>query len=370
MRSPANIRSFRSALLNWFRKIQRPLPWREGYQPYQVWISEIMLQQTQVDTMLPYFQRWMERFPDVGSVARAPEAAILKAWEGLGYYTRARNLKSAAMEMVARHKGDVPADYAALLALPGIGPYTAGAIASIAFQLPHAVVDGNISRVLSRLFVLEKSPLTSEGRAEVWRLSGQLLDRENPRDFNQAMMELGALVCRSRQPECPACPLKEHCQAHEEGLAEAYPRNRPRQKRPLVRGVMMMALDHNRFLLRHRPSKGLWGGLWEFPWVELKEKEGRTGALNRLRSVSGGIKSSGARAGSPRRLGLLSHGLTHFQLELDCFLLEIHQDQWSPPEGQEHRWVDKKALAGLPLARINHQALALLDQERDEKNNG
>lgn len=353
-------------LLQWFATARRPLPWRGKYEPYAVWISEMMLQQTQVETMLPYFGRWMKRFPTVEAVASAPQQAVLKAWEGLGYYSRARSLHRAARQIMKEHGGELPRCAGELQALPGIGPYTAGAISSIAFNRDAPAVDGNIARVLSRLFALEEPVNHPAGRKRLWELARAMLPKGQARDFNQGLMELGALICRARSPACTACPLRPHCTAGKAGKAEEYPRKSARVERRQLRGVMLLPTMGGRLLMRRRPAKGLWGGLWEFPWLELEAGESRSNALQRLiAQLNLGVDTA------PRSLGRISHGLTHMQLELQCYQADAidGEDALPPtekgaPAGGARRWVTPAARKRLPLARLSHKALELWECAR------
>ncbi|MCZ6533272.1 MAG: A/G-specific adenine glycosylase [SAR324 cluster bacterium] len=350
--------ALRKALLKWFAEARRPLPWRERYDPYQVWISEIMLQQTQVETVLPYFARWMAAFPDVAAVAGAPQEVLLKAWEGLGYYSRARNLGRAARRIVTDHGGVLPASPEVLRSLPGIGPYTAGAIASIGFNVSTPAVDGNVSRVLGLLLALPDPVNTPRGRARVWEIAARLVPVRNARAFNEGLMELGALVCRARAPACDACPLANHCAAHARGTPEAFPRKQPRARRRRLRGVLLLLGRGKQVLLRKRPGEGLWGGMWEIPWLERRRGEGCAAALTRLLD---GLELP--LCAPPRKLGVVDHGLTHIQMRLDCYRAEIKEEQsstWaSTPSGQPLRWAAPGTLRKLPLARLSHKAIAL-----------
>ncbi|HEX7926407.1 MAG TPA: A/G-specific adenine glycosylase [bacterium] len=341
-------------LLAWFAEARRALPWRERYEPYAVWISEMMLQQTQVETVLPYYRRWMERFPSVEAVAEAPLADVLKLWEGLGYYSRARNLHRAAQVVMDQHGGTCPSTVEALLELPGIGRYTAGAIASIAFNQPVPLVDGNVVRVLSRVFAVRESYKRPEGQRLLWGLAEAALPHDRPREFNEGLMELGALICRPRAPNCLLCPWSAHCQARELGNPEAFPVREARKARPVRHGVLLLAQNGDALLVRQRPADGLWGGMWEFPWIERTAKEPSDAAVQRLMgelSLRGKV--------SPAEVGQVSHGLTHFQLELACFTARFKTAKAPPPESAA-KWVSPAELKALALGRFNHKALALL----------
>jgi A/G-specific adenine glycosylase len=252
----------------WFEANGRDLPWRRTKDPYRIWISEVVLQQTRVDQGAAYYERFIERFPTVAALAEAEEGAVLKVWEGLGYYSRARNLLRAAVAVAERFGGELPRDYAALRLLPGIGPYTAAAVASFAWDLPHAVVDGNVARVLSRLFALDIPMDTPAGRRALDILAAELLPQEAPGRHNQAIMELGALCCLPRSPHCGECPVAGHCLARAEGNPEAFPLKSPS---PPLRDRFLhyfYVVQGANTWIRRRPAGDIWAGLYEFPLVE------------------------------------------------------------------------------------------------------
>src|SRR5437773_3497450 len=238
-------------LIKWFEENQRPLPWRTSYDPYQVWISEVMLQQTQVETVLPYYERFIKEIPAIEALARAPEERVLRLWAGLGYYRRARHLMAAAREIVAKHDGKMPSDYDAVLELPGVGQYMAGAILSIAFNKPYPVVDGNVRRVLSRVY-----GWTDDNPKQLWDAAEKLVNQAEPRLLNQALMELGAKVCSFRSPRCLICPIQNSCVAFKTGMQEKIP---PVKKRPATVHVHLFAVVHRkagRYLMK--PVAGMW----------------------------------------------------------------------------------------------------------------
>ncbi|MFP5504540.1 MAG: A/G-specific adenine glycosylase, partial [Candidatus Sericytochromatia bacterium] len=255
-------------LLAWFRAEGRDLPWRRTQNPYHIWISEIMLQQTQVATVIPYYERFLTLFPTVEALASAPEPQVLKAWEGLGYYSRARNMQKAAREVVSHHGGRMPGTFAALKALPGIGDYTAGAIASIAFGERVPAVDGNVLRVIARLALLTDDVTLPRTKKRVEALAAALLPASSPGELNEALMELGARVCVPGKPRCDQCPVAAHCAALAAGVTSELPVKAKKKKpKPVVLAVALVERE-GRLLLVPRPSEGLWGGMWGFPAAE------------------------------------------------------------------------------------------------------
>jgi A/G-specific adenine glycosylase len=256
------------ALLSWYRAARRDLPWRRTRDPYAIWVSEIMLQQTRVATATPYWERWMARLPTVGALADAPLDDVLALWAGLGYYSRARNLHRGAVHVVREHGGELPRSAAALRAIPGVGRYTAGAIASIAFDEATPLVDGNVARVLARVFAIEEDVKSTAGGKRLWALAGELVPVEAPGDFNQALMELGATVCTPRAPDCPSCPLAARCAARATGRQAELPVVPPRPAAASLPRLVQVAAwieRDGKVLLGRRPASGLYGGLWELP---------------------------------------------------------------------------------------------------------
>ena len=250
------------------------MPWRDSNDPYHVLVSEFMLQQTRVETVIPYYERWLERFPHVDALAEASVDDVLKQWEGLGYYSRARNLHRAAQMVRERHHSRVPSSYEALRELPGIGEYTAGAVASIAFAQPHSAVDGNVKRVLARLLDVETaSPI------ELQQYAQQLLDPTRPGDFNQALMELGATVCTPRSPSCPTCPLRSLCRARRNDTVHLRPAPKQRKRIPEETTNTLVALHRGKVLVVQRPERGLLAGLWEFPSVNRADRYDSIGTV-------------------------------------------------------------------------------------------
>lgn len=261
----------RKHLLAWYRKNKRDLPWRRTSDPYRILVSEIMLQQTQVDTVIPYYHRFLKTFPTVAKLSKSPEQKVLKLWEGLGYYSRARNLHRAVKEVQKCFSGKVPDTIDKLESLPGIGRYTAGAVASIAFGRRVPIVDGNVKRVLCRLFAIEEDPSKSPVETQLWELAESLVPLKSPGDFNQAMMEFGATLCRPRNPSCRPCPLKKTCKAKQLGIQADLPRKTAGKPIPKIRMRVAVIESKEGFLMGPRPDDGLLAGLWAFPEFEWKE---------------------------------------------------------------------------------------------------
>jgi A/G-specific adenine glycosylase len=343
----------RRRLAAWYRRHARDLPWRGTADPYAVWISEIMLQQTQVATVGAYYRRWLERFPDVRSLAEAAEADVLKAWEGLGYYSRARNLLRAARQVVERFGGKLPREAADLRTLSGVGPYTAGAIASIAFGLDEPVLDGNVERVLSRVFAIEGDVRSTSGRRHLWELARRLIPRGRAGDFNQAMMDLGAVVCRPRRPACAVCPLSGLCLAAARGIQESLPRKPPRKKPPHYDELAAAIWKRGRLLVVRRQAEGLLGGLWELPGGRGREGESPAAALARLLEEQVGIE-----AAVGGELTVIRHAYTHFRITLH--VLEATHVAGRPRAIRctACRWASRSELAALAFGRAHRLALA------------
>lgn len=302
------------SLLRWFDENARDLPWRQTHDPYAIWISEIMLQQTQVATAGPYYERFMRRFPTVEKLARARLDTVLKLWEGLGYYSRARNMHEAAREIVTRFGGHLPAEKEALLSLPGVGAYTAGAIASIAFGRREPVVDGNVIRVLCRLFRIQADPKKAAVQKELWAIAQRLLPGSRVGDFNQALMELGSEICVPRTPRCETCPLKRVCQARLHGDETTLPLRTAKKKVPQYTVVVGVIYKKGQILIDKRKPEGLLGGLWEFPGG--KKQRGETLEVALRREVR---EELGIRIRIRKPLVTVNHAYSHFRIRLHAF---------------------------------------------------
>ena len=320
---------FSTRLIGWQKTAGRhDLPWQQVRDPYLVWLSEIMLQQTQVTTVIPYFARFLARFPDVAALAAAPLAAVIEHWAGLGYYARARNLHRCAQEIVTVHGEKWPNSTAQLSALPGIGRSTAAAIAAFAFGQRAAILDGNVKRVLCRHFAIEGFPGQAAVDRELWALAERLLPKSDIETYTQGLMDLGATVCTRGRPRCAACPLSATCQASASGRQAALPTPRPRAKLPERQSTFVFISDGSRLLLERRPPSGLWGGLLVPPEGEVASVLGRLGLVSRKQE----------------RLNPLRHAFTHFRLTLEAVLCTVDSRPMAAEPGLE--WVPLNAAAG------------------------
>jgi A/G-specific adenine glycosylase len=339
--------ALRKALLGWFAAARRDLPWRRTRDPYAVWLSETMLQQTRVNTVVPYYERFLRELPTVGHLAEAPEERVLALWSGLGYYRRARMLHAAAKQVALLHDGVVPSGLDELRRLKGIGAYTAGAVASIAFGRRAAVVDGNVARVLARLFAIEDDIKTARGNARLWRLAEQLVvDGDgDPGDWNQALMELGATVCVPRAPRCDDCPAKALCAGREQGIAERLPRIPPKRAPTLVERVALVLTSDRGVLLARRRGDVLFGGLWEPPSADADAGRG----LAELASALGVDPRTLAPAGE------VVHVLSHRRMRVEVA---------RGPLGDRRRWAlpgsDYDAVERVALEDVGSRAQATL----------
>ncbi len=332
------------------------MPWRETTDPYRIWLSEIMLQQTQVRTVVPYYLRFIEAFPDLESLAEAPEDALMKQWEGLGYYSRARNLHKCAGIVVREHGGRFPSDAVRLETLPGIGKSTAGAIAAIAFGRDAAILDGNVKRVVARLGAIQGDGSRSGVKERMWELSRRIVMPGRGREIALAMMDLGALVCTPRRPDCPGCPLNGWCLALSGGAPESFPEKTPRRKRPHREAVAAVIQDGTgRFLVRKRPAGALLGGLWEFPGEFLDGDESQESALAKW----------GGKAGVTglipfERFATIRHGFTHFELRLHGWRCAV---EGIVPEGAGN-WVVREELSHHAFPRAHQILIEKIKEDR------
>lgn len=339
--------TFRRKLLAWYAKHERDLPWRKSSDPYRVWVSEVMLQQTQVETVKAYFQRFMKAFPTVCHLATADEQDVLKQWEGLGYYRRARGLHAAAKVIVAEHQGEFPADVTSLMTLPGIGRYTAGAIVSIAYDKPAPILEANTIRLFARLIAYRDDPTKSAGQRRLWATAEEVLPKKNVARFNQALMELGSLVCKPALPLCDQCPVGALCETNRLGLQDRISGAKKKLKFTEVREAAVVVRKKGKFLLRQCAEGERWAGLWDFPRFEV-ESEGPLFVQQELsKSVS---QQTGITIGSAQLLETLKHGVTRFRITLDCFEADFKSGRVRSTRKKPVRWVTVKDLNKLPLS--------------------
>jgi A/G-specific adenine glycosylase len=350
---------FTQKIITWFKTHQRDLPWRGNPTPYAVWVAEIMAQQTRLETMLPYFQRWMASFPTIEDLAAAPQQEVLNLWEGLGYYSRARNLHKAAQVVVNEFGGELPGKVKSLRSLPGIGRYTAGAIASTAFGLDEAAVDGNVKRVLARVFQVEEPVDSPAGERRIWALASEHLPPGQAGDYNQALMELGALVCLPSKPDCAQCPIQGDCQAHTAGHQAEYPRRKPKTKIPhhTVTAAVIQKGEH--VLIAQRAQADMFGGMWEFPGGKQEEGESLKSCLKREIKEELGVKIK-----VREEIGVFDTTYTHFRVTLHAFLCQLDRGTPQPIEVDDLRWVTLDELDDYPMSKLDR----LISQELQQMN--
>lgn len=349
------LRRVRRRLLAWYDANRRDLPWRRTSDPYAVWVSETMLQQTRVETVIPYYERFLARFPDVESLASADAEEVYTLWTGLGYYSRARNLQAAARAIVGEHGGRLPREAAALRQLKGVGRYTAGALASIAFDRPEPAVDGNVLRVLARLLGIRDDIARQPVRERFWQLAGELARGPRPGHLNQALMELGATLCRPRAPLCPSCPLEAVCDALRSGDAEKLPiKSKPSPPRR-VEAVAGWLERGGRVLAVQRPQGGLLGGMWELPGGEIDGEGTAEEALRRHLARRLGLSVT-----RTERVGEIEHRFTHRHLTLHVFRCGAVGGRVRRRDLAAHRWLSPAGIARLPHGGPTRKALDLM----------
>jgi len=351
-----NSENFSDALLAWYDRTAADHPWRRTHDPYHVWLSEIMLQQTQVKTVIPYFERFISAFPTVTALAAASLDQVLKLWEGLGYYSRARNLHRAAQQIVEEHSGKFPATAVGLQTLPGIGRYTAGAIASIAFHERVAVLDGNVMRVLTRLYDIADDITLSGTQRNLWTLAESLVPAERSGDYNQAMMELGRTICKPQNPACMICPVSSYCLAYQHGTQNQRPVKAQKQPTPhydVAAGVIWN--DAGQVLIAQRPAKGLLGGLWEFPGGKQEPGESLPECLVReLR------EELAIRVEVGELLAVVKHAFTHFRITLHAFECRYLEGPPQALQCADWRWMSLDELDQFAFGRTDRRVIDVL----------
>lgn len=341
-------------LIDWFHKERAhiPVPGRHEKDPYAIWVAEIMLQQTQVTTVWPYYRSWMKKYPDVQSLAKASQDEVLKSWEGLGYYSRARSLHKAAGVVVDQYGGELPKESIELIKLPGIGPYTAASIASLAFNEVISLIDGNVLRVYSRLECIEEDISHNQTKDLI---RGQLQERisdEAPGTFNQAIMDLGRVICTPKQPSCLDCPLKSHCSAFRAGTMESYPVKQKKKEVPHYNIVIGLIEKEGLYLIQRRPEKGLLGGLWEFPGGKVDSGESEQEAL--VREIR---EETSLQVRVKDRIARVNHAYTHFKITMTAFTCEWVSGEAQTHAATENTWVKPEQFGDYAFPRANLKVL-------------
>lgn len=358
-RNSRAIARIRDLVLSWYHRHGRNLPWRGESDPYRIWVAEVMLQQTQVVTVIPYYTRFLAQFPTLESLAAASPAEVLKAWEGLGYYARARNLHKAAVEIVKNRDGRFPKTFAGLRTLPGFGSYTAGAVASIAFGQAVPAVDGNARRVLARLFALQGNVRRAPVARRVQELAAALVDPHRPGNWTQALMELGALVCLPRSPRCPVCPVQEVCQARQQGVEHDLPMKPAKKSLPHYHVTAAVIGRDGKVLIAQRPMDGMLGGLWEFPGGKQQPGETLPQCLAREIREELGLEIE---VGQP--VITVKHSYTHFKITLHAFHCRVLAGQPRALQVAGWRWVTLAELDSFPFPRTDQKIIAALKNEK------
>lgn len=357
----SKIRPLVSTLLAWFAINARDLPWRRTRDPYAIWVSEIMLQQTQVKTVIPYWERWLRELPSIEALAKAHPDKIHKLWEGLGYYTRVRNMQKAAQQIIEEHDGKFPQSFDAVLALPGIGRYTAGAICSIAFNQPTPILDGNVIRALTRVYGIATDPREKQTNAQLWQLAEDLVlqasqekTHESPcSHLNQSLMELGALICTPRSPQCNICPVQKLCIARNDNLQDQLPNLGKRATATERRFIAFVVERDGKFLVRQRPTGVVNAHLWEFPNVEVQAKASQHSASLEL----------GFRITATKPLRTIKHSITRYRITLEAWRAELA----SPASKVPDRWLTPKQLHQLAFTSAHKKILQAITEAKTQK---
>ena len=376
--NPSERQAFRRRVKAWYAKHGRLLPWRATDDPYRIWISEVMLQQTTVAAVIPYFERFVAAFPNVESLADAEEEAVLRHWEGLGYYSRARNLRKAAQAIVGDFGGEFPRSVRELESLPGIGRYTAGAIASFAFGVRAPIVEANTERLYARLIALDEPTQSTAGKKRLWKFAEAILPRSAVGDFNQALMDLGSQICRPTDPACDDCPVQPHCAAHRQSRVADYPRPKPRATLTDVTEAAVVLRHIGKVLLRQRPADERWTGLWDFPrfelancgWLPKLSGDPQPVLPGLLPPIEEGVRELvGASVSIDRWWAEIRHGVTRYRIRLLCFGADVDEavaaavTNDAASDAPPLRWVDSAAAGELPLTRTARQLADLVFRE-------
>ena len=341
-------------LLLWYSENKRILPFRKTSNPYKIWLSEVMLQQTKVKTVIPYYNRWLKHYPTLQSAADARIDNLLKLWEGLGYYQRCRNFHKALQIVVNNYKGKIPRSFDRFIDLPGVGEYTAGAVLSIAFNKPIPAIDGNVKRVMSRILGIKN--LTSYNSRRMKNTINKFIPKDNPGNFNQALMELGALLCTPQKPNCAKCPIAKYCSAYKSSKPGSYPSSKESRKIPHYIIVTGIIWRDTKFYIQKRDERIMLGGLWEFPGGKVEKKESLVQALNREIEEECGIIPI-----IKGRIGCVEHSYSHFSISLNCFHC-IEGDE-KIQSSNIRAWISHKEIGLYPFPKANHKLFTLIDKK-------
>jgi A/G-specific adenine glycosylase len=362
---PAWVDGVRRGLLDWYREAGRTLPWRADRDAYRILVSELMLVQTTVAAVIPYFERFLRRFPDIRTLAEADEADVLKAWEGLGYYRRARQLQAAARQVVREHGGTIPDDPAGVRALPGVGPYIAGAVLSFAFDRPEPIVEANSQRVLARLVTLREDVKSAAARRRIWQAAGRLVPPRGAGDFNQAMMDLGALVCTPRQPSCLLCPVATHCGARRLGLQDVIPRTTPKPPPTAVSEACALVGLGGRILIVRRGRGGLWEEFWEFPTIHVAGPDPAGRSFGAPVELTEGVRRlTGITAEIEPPSSTIRYGVTNYRVTLEVSRGSARSGTPLPGPGLiDARWVEPERLSDFTFSSAGRRLIARIRRD-------
>ncbi len=353
-----DISRFQKNLVKWYQVHQRKLPWRESTDPYHIWISEVMLQQTQVKTVIPYFLKFIDRFPTLQDLAQSDLGTVLKMWEGLGYYARARNFHKAAIIVTKDLNSVIPNDFYQFKKLPGVGDYIGAAVQSIAFNHPFAVVDGNVKRVLARIYCIKHPVNQPSSHKHFKKYADRLLNKSDPGTFNQAMMELGALVCTPRKPQCHTCPVSKLCKAFLSDQVDIYPRRIKTKKVPTYHIAAGIVREKGKVLITRRKLKGLLGGLWEFPGGKLDENEDANAACIRELKEETGITVQ-----IESHLTTIHHAYTHFKIKMDIFYCKYITGSIHLNGPIDFKWIRLKDIDRFAFPKANLKFIPMIEEE-------
>jgi len=349
------LKNIHAPLLTWYDHNCRNLPWRETNDPYAIWVSEVMLQQTQVKTVIPYYQRFLSTFPTIQDLAASDLQVVLKVWEGLGYYSRARNMHRTAHIIVQEHHGIFPDTWKHIRSLPGIGDYIAAAVLSIVFDSPFAVVDGNVKRVLARLLKIDTPVNLAAANKAFKKHADRLLYKPEPGKYNQAIMELGALICTPYSPLCGTCPIQPACKAYQSSTVDIFPRRVKTKQTPLYNIAVGVVLKNDRVLITQRRHDGLLGGLWEFPGGKIKK--GETSATACIREIK---EETGLNIAVRQYLTQVKHAYTHFKIIVDVFICDNVSGIVALNGPVDYQWITLEQIDDFPIPRANHKFIPRL----------